>query len=184
MEQHGPWKTLKSTKVHSSPWIEVSEHDVISPGQEQRKYSTVHFRNHAIGILPLDENLNTWIVGQYRYPIKAYTWEIPEGGGPLGIAPLESAQRELKEETGIIAEQWDLILRFHTSNSATDESGHLYIARELSFHDPEPDEDEALELRKIPLDELYNKVLDGEIQDSLTIMATLRAKLMLAEGRL
>src|SRR5574340_1052738 len=104
-----PWTTLSSEKVYDSPWIGLTKHDVTNPSGNPGTYSVVHFKNLAIGIIALGENNDTWLVGQYRYPIDEYTWEIPEGGGKIGIPPLESAKRELKEETGITAKKWTLI---------------------------------------------------------------------------
>src|ERR1051326_229823 len=128
-----PWKTHSSEEVYESPWIRVTKHDVTNPARFPGTYSVVHFKNLAIGVLPLDEENNTWLVGQYRYPIEQYTWEIPEGGGKIGIDPLESAQRELLEETGIRAKKWTKIQEMYLSNSATDEFCLLYVAQELTL---------------------------------------------------
>jgi ADP-ribose pyrophosphatase len=183
-EHENPWKTLTNEKVYESPWIAVTRHDVLNPSGNPGTYSVVHFKNLAIGILALDEANNTWLVGQYRYPIEQYSWEIPEGGGPVGIAPLESAKRELKEETGIEAATWTLLQEMHLSNSATDEFCLLYLAQDLTFGDSEPEDTEQLELRKLPFEELYREVQDGKIKDSLTVTAVLKVKLLLLEGKI
>jgi ADP-ribose pyrophosphatase len=179
-----PWKTLTSDEVYESPWLRITKHDVINPAGNKGIYSVVHFKNLAIGILPLDEEYNTWIVGQYRYPINQYSWEIPEGGGLHGVEPLESAKRELLEETGIKAKKWTKIQEVHLSNSATDEHGLLYIAQDLSFHESEPEESEDLEVRKIPFNELYEMVLDGRITDGLTIITVFKAKILIDQGKI
>jgi ADP-ribose pyrophosphatase len=179
-----PWTTLKSEQVYDSPWIGLTKHDVLTPGDNPGTYSVIHFKNLAIGILPLDKDYNTWIVGQYRYPIEQYSWEIPEGGGLRNVAPLISAQRELLEETGITATKWTKIQEMYLSNSASDEFCILYIAQELSFGEAEPEDNEQLELRKIHFDELYRMVESGEITDSLTVTTILKAKLMMLEGKL
>ncbi len=184
MEEHGPWKTLNSNKVYDTPWISVTHHEVINPGNKPGQYGVVHFKNLAIGIVPLDEDYNTIIVGQYRYPLKEYHWEIPEGGGDLNVPPLDSAKRELLEETGAKAEKWTLIQEMHLSNSATDEFALIYVAQDLSYFDPEPEEDEELEIRKLPFAELYRMVVDGEITDSLTVAGVLKVKLLMMEGKL
>ena len=132
----------------------------------------------------MDKDYNTWIVGQYRYPINRYSWEIPEGGGDLAVQPLISAKRELHEETGITAAKWTKIQELHLSNSASDEFGILYIAQDLSFGESEPEDDEKLELRKLHFDELYQMVESGEITDSLTVTAVLKAKLLILEGKI
>ncbi|HNA34418.1 MAG TPA: NUDIX hydrolase, partial [Flavobacteriales bacterium] len=165
-------------------WIRVTHHDILDPSGQQGIYGTIHFKNLAIGAIPLDDDLNTWIVGQYRYPIEAYSWEIPEGGGDRNIAPLASAQRELREEAGIEAAHWQEILRMDLSNSASDEHAILYVARGLTLHPPRPDHDEELELRKLPFEELYQMVLRGDVRDSLTVAGVMRVKLMLLDGSL
>lgn len=184
MIERGPWKTLKEDERYRSPWIAVSQHDVIDPSGRQGIYGVIHFVNLAIGVVPLDEDLNTWIVGQYRYPIQQYSWEIPEGGGRRDVPPLESAQRELREEAGIAADRWQEILRMDLSNSASDEHAIIYVAQGLSFFPPEPDHDEELALRKLPFAELYGMVMRGEVRDSLTVAAVMKVRLMLLEGTL
>lgn len=181
---NNPWKTKSVRQVYDNPWIELSHREVITPGGHDGIYGVVHFKNIAIGILPLDEENNTWIVGQYRYPIDRYTWEIPEGGGPIEESILASAQRELLEETGIIASDWQEIQTMFLSNSATDEYAVLYVARGLTFAEAQPDEDEDITIRKLPFEELYEMVLSGEIDDSLSVTAVLKAKLLMKEGKL
>ncbi|MFZ1686767.1 MAG: NUDIX hydrolase [Flavobacteriales bacterium] len=184
MEKLGPWTKLKEEEVYASPWITVSKHDIIDPGGKPGTYSVVHFRSIAVGVVALDDELNTWIVGQYRYPTRSYGWEIPEGGSPRDIPPLDGAKRELREEAGIVAERWTEILRMDLSNSASDEHAILYVARGLTFHEPEPDHNEELTLRKLHFNELYAMVQNGEITDSLTVAAVLKVKLMMVDGAL
>lgn len=184
MTKRGPWTTLKEEVRYDTPWISVSHHDILDPSGREGIYGVVHFKNLAIGVVPLDKDLNTWIVGQYRYPIQAYSWEIPEGGGRRDIPPLTSAQRELREEAGIVADVWTEILRMDLSNSASDEHAILYVAQGLTFFEPEPDHDEELALRKLPFEELYGMVVRGEVRDSLTVAAVLRVKLLLLDGTL
>lgn len=184
MTRRGPWTTLKEELRYETPWIAVSHHDILDPSGARGIYGVIHFKNLAIGIVPLDQEMNTWIVGQYRYPIQAYSWEIPEGGGRRDIAPLESARRELREEAGIEATDWTEILRMDLSNSASDEHAIIYLARGLTFHAPRPDHDEELTLRKLPFAELYAMVQRGEVRDSLTVAAVMRIQLMRAEGLL
>ncbi len=179
-----PWTLLDKKTVYESPWITVDHHNVLNPAKKPGTYSVVHFKKLAIGVLPLDENYNTWIVGQYRYPLNTYTWEIPEGGGDLSIDPIESGKRELLEECGIIANKWTFIQHMQLSNSATNELAYLYIAQDLSFSPPQPDDDEELHIRKIHFDELYEMVINGEVVDSLTVVAVLKAKLMILNGEL
>jgi ADP-ribose pyrophosphatase len=172
--EHNPWKTLKSKFIYESPWIKVTKHDCINPAGKPADYSVVNFKNLAIGILPLDENNNTWLVGQWRYPLEQYSWEIPEGGGPHGIDPLDSAKRELKEETGIIAKEFTEIMRMHLSNSATDEYAIVYLAKNLSFEESEPEESEVLQVKKVHINEAYEMVNRGKITDAISVAAIMK----------
>lgn len=182
--QKNPWTTLQTELKFDTPWISVSKHDVLNPSGKPGLYGLIHFKNLAIGVLPLDDNLNTWLVGQWRYPLNAYSWEIPEGGGPIHQDPLISAQRELKEETGLVAETYRELCRMHTSNSATDEFAILYIAQNLRQEAAEPEESEDLQVKQVPFEEAYQMVMRGEITDSLSMVAILKAKLLLESGAL
>ena len=169
-----PWKTLNSTVVYDNPWIALRHEEVITPGGSEGIYGVAHFKNIAIGILPLDENLNTYLVGQYRYALNEYSWEIPMGGGALDKPMLESAQRELLEETGLIAKDWEQIGKIHTSNSVTDETGYIFIAEKLSQHEAEPEDTEELKVIKISLKEALRMVMDNEITDGISVYAILK----------
>ena len=182
MTKRGPWTTLNEELRYETPWIAVSHHDILDPSGTQGIYGTIHFKNIAIGIVPLDEELNTWIVGQYRYPIQAYSWEIPEGGGKRDIPPIDSAKRELREEVGIEASRWSEVLRMDLSNSASDEHAVIFVAQGLTFHAPQPDHDEELEQRKLPFAELFQMVMRGEVCDSLTVAAVMKVQLMIIDG--
>jgi ADP-ribose pyrophosphatase len=109
-QQHNPWTILSEREVYDNNWISVNEYDVLNPAGGKGIYGKVHFKNTAIGVIPLDDDLNTYLVGQYRFPLNRYSWEIPEGGGPLNSDTLTSAKRELKEETGLVAEAWTKLL--------------------------------------------------------------------------
>lgn len=180
--EENPWITNTSEKVYESPWIKVTKHDVLNPAGKPATYSTVHFKGLAIGVLALDNELNTWLVGQWRYPVNEYSWEIPEGGGALDVEPVESARRELKEETGIVAKNYKEIMRMHLSNSATDELAIVYVATDLTFENSEPEESEVLQLKKLPFSEAYQWVMDGKITDAITVAAILKTKIMLESG--
>ncbi|KQN38129.1 DNA mismatch repair protein MutT [Pedobacter sp. Leaf41] len=182
MEEQNPWKTLESNLKYDNNWISVTEHQVINPSGGKGIYGEVHFKNLAIGILPLDEDYNTWLVGQYRFPLKAYSWEIPEGGGPLGEDPLESARRELLEETGMSASNWKEIQRMHLSNSVSDELSIIYVATGLIQGIAMPEETEELVVKKVPFDEAFEMVMKNEITDSMSVAAILKAKLMIMEN--
>ncbi len=173
-----PWITLNVTQVYESPWIKLDHHEVTNPSGNPGTYSVVGFKKLAVGVVPIDADGYTWIVGQYRYPLQTYTWEIPEGGGDRNVEPLESAKRELLEEVGVIAHNWEFIQFMQLSNSASDEIAYIYLATNLEYTQSQPDEDEKLAVRKIHFDELYQRVLSGEIQDSITVAAVLKIKLI------
>ena len=179
-----PWTTLKNTLVYDNPWISVSHRTVINPAGNPGIYGKVHFKNLAIGILPLDENLNTWLVGQHRYPLDQYSWEIPEGGAPIGSDPLESAMRELREETGLLATEWTELMRLHLSNSVSDEAGLVFIARGLKQGEADPEETEDLKIRKLAFSEAFEMVIRGEITDAISVAAILKAHLWISQGQI
>lgn len=178
------WKTLHSELIYESAWIAVNKHQTINPAGNPAVYSVVNFKNKAIGILPLDKEGYTWLVGQWRYPLNQYSWEIPEGGGPLGEEPLETAIRELKEETGIIAQNFQEIMQMHLSNSATDEHAFVYLATGLTFEEAEPEESEDLTVKRILLNEAFDLVMKGEITDAISVAAILKVKYLLDKGEL
>jgi len=181
-ESHNPWTILAERTIYDNKWIGLTEYDVLNPNGGKGIYGKVHFKNLAIGVLPLDEELNTWLVGQYRFPLNAYSWEIPEGGGDPAVAPVESAQRELLEETGLVAKEWTEIMEMHLSNSVSDEKAILFLARGLEQREPEPEETEQLVVRKVPFEEAYRMVMEGAITDSMSVAAILKVKLMLHEA--
>ena len=169
------WTTLSTEEKYNNPWIKVEENQIINPSGKPGIYGVVHFKNLAIGIVPVDEEGYTWLVGQFRYPLNEYCWEIPEGGGPIGIDPLTSAQRELREETGLLAEKWTYLSRIHTSNSVCNEEGHIYLAQGLTQGPTEFEETEDLKIRRIHLSEALQLVLSNEISDSLSIVGIMKA---------
>lgn len=181
-EAENPWTKISGEVKYENPWIRITEDKVKNPAGNDGIYGVVHFKTHAIAIIPLDEHNNTWIVGQYRYPQNSYEWEIVEGGCPLGTSPLETAKRELIEEVGLKAENFEMILEMQLSNSTTDELSYTYVARGLTYVGEEPEEDEQLTIRKLPFEEVYQMVMRGEIRDSLSIASVLKAKALLDAG--
>ena len=183
-ENKNPWQVLDQKEVYDNRWIHVTEYDVLNPSGNKGIYGKVHFKNVAIGVVPLDEDLNTYLVGQYRFAPGLYSWEMPEGGGPLDSDPLESAKRELLEETGLKAQSWTEILRMHLSNSVSDELSIIYLARDLQQFEAEPEDTEQLIIHKLPFAEVYRMVCRGEITDSMTVVAVLKMQVMLLEKQL
>ncbi|MEB2780628.1 NUDIX hydrolase [Algoriphagus sp. C2-6-M1] len=173
MEQN-PWKTKKINPIYENPWIKVEHHEIINPAGNDGIYGKVHFKNRALGIIPIDKDGNTWLIGQFRYTLDEYTWEIPMGGGYIEKGMLESAKRELKEETGLIAEKWTEIMKIHTSNSVTDEVGFVYLAEELRQGETEFEETEVLKIKKLPFAEVLEMVMNGEITDGISVAGILK----------
>lgn len=169
-----PWKTIDKKTVYENAWISVSHRDVLTPNGNPGIYGVVEFKNQAVGVIPVDAQGNTWLVGQYRYTLECYSWEIPEGGCPRGEEPLDAARRELKEETGMSATNWTELLRIHTTNSVSDEEGCVFIATGLTFGESQPEDTEQLKVRKLPLLEAINMVMDGAITDSISMVALLK----------
>ena len=168
--RNGPW-TVESVRVaFDNPWLSLIDHRVIHPDGSPGEYGVVHFKNRAIGILAIDDEGRVPLVGQHRFPADAYSWELPEGGGPLNEDPLAAAKRELKEETGCEAAEWVELARFDVSNSVTDEAAVCYLASGLKSGTPEPDPTEVLNHKLVRFSALHDLVLDGEIRDSLTIV--------------
>ena len=182
-ETHNPWTVIHQRQVYDNPWIGVTEYNVLNPSGGKGIYGKVHFKNHAIGVLVLDDEMNTWLVGQFRFPLNQYSWEIPEGGCELSCDPLEAGKRELLEETGLKAKRWKKLLDIHLSNSVTDEYGTIYLATDLSQHNSQPEETEQLAVKKLPFEEAYSMVKRGIITDSLSVSAIITVKLMLLEGK-
>lgn len=182
--EENPWQIISEKQVYDNQWIGLTEYQVINPAGNPGIYGKVRFKNTAIGVLPLDDEMNTYLVGQYRFPLGQYSWEIPEGGGPLGTDPLDSAKRELLEETGLKADNWTELQRMHLSNSVSDELCIIYLARGLKQFEAEPEDTEQLVVKKVPFDEAYRMVTDGSITDAITVAAVLRFRLMMLENEL
>lgn len=184
MRKIGPWTVLSEKTVYDNPWIAVRDFRVTRPDGAPGQYGVVHFKNLAVGVLPLLDDGTVPIVGQHRFPFDAYSWELPEGGGALDIDPLASAQRELAEETGYRARSWLKIADFDLSNSVTDEKSACYLAFDLEAGVADPDGDESLAHDRVRFSRLHEMVLSGDIRDSLTIIMVLKARALALAGRL
>jgi 8-oxo-dGTP pyrophosphatase MutT (NUDIX family) len=179
--QTNPWQTLSTRQVYDNPWITVREDAVIRPDGAPGIYGVVEFKNHAVGIVPVDDEGYTWLVGQYRYTLEEYTWEIPAGGAPQGQTPLETAARELQEEVGLVAEQWTSLGPVQTSNSCTSERGEIFLAEGLTMGPSSPEGTEVLQLWRLPLQQALDMAADGTIADALSVIGLWRAARTLAE---
>jgi|TARA_Y100001954_G_C15550172_1_gene473418 8-oxo-dGTP pyrophosphatase MutT (NUDIX family) len=175
----GEWTELSRETVYENPWIEVQHSAILNPNGGEGIYGKVHFKNLAIGILAITNKDEIFLVGQERFPFNGtYSWEIIEGGGPLEIDPLESAKRELKEETGLEAGHWEFMQEMHLSNSVSDERSLCFIAKDLVQKEAEPEDSEKLKVKKLPFQEALQMVLDGKIKDSISVAAILHYALL------
>lgn len=182
--ENNPWKTIRSKTVYENKWITVIEDEVLNPNGGAGIYGKVHFKNIAVGIVAMDKQRDIWLVGQYRYTLNSYSWEIPEGGCPDTEDPLEGAKRELKEETGLVAQHWLELFRMHLSNSVSDELAIVYLATGLLQEEANPEETEELKLKKIRLEQALEMVETGIITDSMSVAAITKVKLMQLQGKL
>ena len=166
-----PWKTNGTRVVYENPWIRVNEDDVIQPDGTPGIYGVVHFKNKAIGVVPIDDEGYIHLVGQYRYPLGLYSWEIPEGGCPEGEDHLDAAKRELAEETGLTAAHWSELCRSHLSNSVSNEEAIIYLATGLTQGTATPEATEDLAYKRVKFEQSVAMVQRGEITDSMSVMA-------------
>lgn len=169
-----PWTTLSTRVAYDNPWIRVREDQVLNPSGGRGIYGVVEYKNRAVGVIPVDEEGHTWLVGQYRYTHHTYEWEIPEGGCPEGEELIDCARRELLEETGIIAQSYEVILDgIQLSNSTTDEVATIYTARGLSFTEAQPEATEKIQVKRILLEEAIEMARNGTIRDGMSVLGLL-----------
>lgn len=185
LQPHGsPWAAGAPRRLYANPWIALDEYDAVAPTGRKAVYGVVKFQNLALAVLPLHEDGTITLVGQNRFPHRDYSWEIPEGGGPLGEDPLDGAKRELREEAGLAAATWRQVLTAQLSNSVTDERAVGFLAMGLTPVATDPDETEDLAVVRAPFAEALNAALAGHILDMLTVAMLLRVYHMAREGAL
>lgn len=184
VENKNPWIVKGEKAIYDNAWINVTEYDVINPSGGKGIYGKVHFKNTAIGVIALDQEQNIWLVGQYRFVLNEYSWEIPEGGCPEGEDYLTAAKRELLEETGLVAQSWRQLMKLHLSNSVTDELAFVFLATQLEQKTASPEETEELMVKKMPFEEVVKMVEQGEITDAISVAAIQRVQLLLLSNTL
>jgi len=173
VNRENPWRAVATRPVYENPWIRVRHDDVIQPDGLPGIYGVVEFKNRAVGVLPVEDDGAVWLVGQHRYPLNMYSWEIPEGGCPADESPEDAARRELREETGLTCERLELVARCHLSNSVSDEEAFIYRAVGLTRGASEPEGSERLEVRRVEWSEAWRMVREGEITDAMSVVALL-----------
>jgi 8-oxo-dGTP pyrophosphatase MutT (NUDIX family) len=181
-DEGNPWRRVSRRVAYENPWIEVFHDDVVRPDGQPGIYGVVHFRHLALGVAPLDAAGRVLLVGQFRYPLDHYSWEIPEGGGDLDEEPIAAARRELEEETGYVGGKWRELCRAELSNSITDDVTILFVATGLEAGPAAPEGTEQLQLRWVPFDEAMAMIVRGEIADAMTILALQQLALERAAG--
>lgn len=176
--KRGPFTITSSEEIYANPWIRVNEFQVLKPNGQPGIYGVVSFQNRAIAVLPMADNGDVWLIGQHRFPFDEYHWEVPMGGGPMDESPEESALRELREETGLVASTLTPLGRFCVSNCITDEQAFVFLATGLTEGETEFDDTEVLEIRRLPFQEAFEMTMDGRITDLVSVATIQRVRLM------
>ncbi|MBN8837832.1 MAG: NUDIX hydrolase [Sphingobacteriia bacterium] len=179
-----PWKIIDEALVYDNKFISLTHYNIINPSGNKGIYGKVHFKNIAMGIIPVDTEGNTYLVGQYRFTLNQYSWEIPEGGCPFNEEPLEGAKRELLEETGLVAAHWHVLGKSYLSNSVSDEMAIAYVATGLLQMQAQPEDTEQLQIKKVSLEKAFDMVNSGEISDALSVMALQKLQLLLLQHKI
>ena len=170
----GPWRRRSRARSYANPWIEVFHDEVDRPDGSPGIYGVVHFLSAAVGVVATDDVGRLLLVGQHRYALDEYSWEIPEGGVGADEPLEEGARRELREETGYEADRWRHLCRITVSNSVTDERGAIFVATGLHAGAATPDGTEDLAIRWATLDEVIAEIDAGQIHDLITIAGVCR----------
>ena len=183
-EDGNPWRVKSVATAFENPWFRVEEHDVVHPGGADGVYGVVRMRRVAVGVLPIDAEGMVHLVGQWRFPLGRYSWEMPEGGADPGEAAIDCARRELAEETGLRAGRLESILELDLSNSVSDERAVMFLATDLQEGEAAPEPTEVLRRRRAPFRDVLDRAVGGKIRDSMTVAALLRAYHMAITGQL
>ncbi len=177
------WKEISNKTVYENPWIKVTESEVLNPNGKKGIYGKVHYKKVTVGIIPILKGDQTILIGQHRFPTQTFSWEIPMGGVEIGEDPLSAAKRELKEETGIVAEKWIELLKLETSNSVTDEKVVVFYCEAIHFEESKPEKSEMLKMQTLEFKEVLSKLLKGEIKDAISVASILKMKLIFDKSR-
>ena len=185
LRPHGEgWRAEPPQRVHDNPYFAVDIYDAVAPTGVAATYWVHHQKNLAVGVVPLHEDGTISLVGQWRFPFGAYSWELPEGGVPEGEAALEGAKRELREEAGLVAAHWTPILTLQSSNASCDELCQVYLATGFTTAPVDPDPTEMLVPARVSFGEALAAVAQGRIQDAMTVAGLLRLHHMAITGEI
>jgi 8-oxo-dGTP pyrophosphatase MutT (NUDIX family) len=183
-EDTDPWTTKSVSQPFQNDWFKIDSYAVIHPGGADGVYSVIRPRRLAVGVLPIEADGRVHLVGQWRFALGRYSWEMPEGGADPGEPALMCAVRELAEETGLRAGELHVILEMDLSNSLSDERAIMFLATDLTPGEANPEPTEVLKRRTAHFTELLDRVVGGHIRDSMTVAAVLRAHHMAVTGEL
>ena len=182
--EQNPWQIVDEQLVYDNKFISLTHYNVINPSGNNGIYGKVHFKNIAVGVIPIDSEGNTYLVGQFRFTLNQYSWEIPEGGCPFDEEPLVGAQRELLEETGLISKKWQLLGTAHLSNSVSDEIAIFYLATNLTQAQAQPEDTEQLQIKKVHISKVFEMIQKGEITDALSVLALQKVQLLMLQNKI
>jgi 8-oxo-dGTP pyrophosphatase MutT (NUDIX family) len=173
-----PWTTLRSRVTYSNAWLRIREDDVLRPDGQPGLYGVVEIRP-SVGVLALNDRREVALVGQWRYPVGRYGWEIVRGGSSEGETDmLAVARRELREETGYDAAQWSPLGAVDVCNGVTTDVQHLFVARSLTFAGVHQDPVEEIETRWLAFDQVLGMAIDGGITEVCSVAAILRYEML------
>lgn len=179
-----PWKDHGHSVFFESPWMKLTRHEATAPTGVRADYMVMRPQNMSVGVLPLHDDGTVTLVGQQRFALANWSWEMPEGGAPFDEDPLEGARRELAEEAGLAAAQWRQALKAEMSNSITDERALAWVAWDLTPAPLAPDPTEVIRAARVPFGDLLREIGRGAVRDMFTVATTLRAYHMAREGEL
>ena len=179
-----PWLDRGATAVFENPWMRLTRHPATAPTGLESDYVVMRPKNLSVGVLPVHEDGTVTLVGQQRFALMNWSWEMPEGGAPFDEDPIEGARRELAEEAGLQAEHWREALKAEMSNSITDERAMAWIAWGLTPVPAAPDPTEVIRVARVPFGDLLREVGRGAVRDMFTVATTLRAYHMAREDQL
>jgi 8-oxo-dGTP pyrophosphatase MutT (NUDIX family) len=177
-----PWKTKSSREVYKNAWIRVREDHVVRPDGGPGIYGVIEIRP-SVGIVAIDSRDRIVLVGQWRYSVNRYSWEVPRGGSHPGETDmLAVAQRELAEEAGVVAQHWQRLGAVDVCNGVCDDVQTLFLATDLSPTEMNLDPEEDISVEWKPFDEALNMAMDGRITEVCSVAAILQVAFLRSNG--